>query len=264
MRLTRPTTVLLGVLLVAMSSAAQTSSDTKDPQAVLVFTSCLNAAGGIQSLAAIQDFTGRGNITYYWAGQQVQGSVIFRGRGSDQFHLDASLPSGTRSWAVGSRSGSLKEVDGTLHKIPLQNALNLGGLSLPYLGIATALSDTSAAISYVGLVEFGGRKVYQVRVRRTFGLHVTDPAYFSTLPSKDYFIDAVTFLVLKTEDMSRSLDPPVQEYPHDVLFSDYRQVGGVVVPFSIAEEVNGQKTWTVQLDSVTFNAGLTDADFQFR
>jgi len=88
-----PSTFLLFVtFLILIPVAAQPPQ--RDPQAMAILTQCLNAGGGAQTLAAIQDFTALGAITYSWAGQQVEGSVIVRGRGPGQFRLDAALPGG--------------------------------------------------------------------------------------------------------------------------------------------------------------------------
>jgi outer membrane lipoprotein-sorting protein len=52
------------------------------------------------------------------------------------------------------------------------------------------------------------------------------------------------------------------DYPHEVQFSDYRLVNGVLAPFSITEKNSHQRTSTVQIDHMTFNQGLQDSDFQ--
>jgi hypothetical protein len=49
--------------------------------------------------------------------------------------------------------------------------------------------------------------------------------------------------------------------PYELIFEDYRTQDGAAIPFSITERMNGQKTWTITLDSVTTNTGLSDADF---
>jgi hypothetical protein len=61
----------------------------------------------------------------------------------------------------------------------------------------------------------------------------------------------------------RSSDSPVQEFRQDVLYSNFQQVNGVVVPFSITEKISGQQTWAIQLNAIQFNTGLTEANFHF-
>ena len=41
---------------------------------------------------------------------------------------------------------------------------------------------------------------------------------------------------------------------------NYTAVNGVTIPMTVTEKIEGQTIWQVQLTSVSFNAGLTDAD----
>ena len=49
--------------------------------------------------------------------------------------------------------------------------------------------------------------------------------------------------------------------PTQVRYSNYQMVGGVLVPFSVVEEIGGETAFSVRLNSITFNSGLQDADF---
>src|SRR5487761_474089 len=111
----------LGVLVFATTVYAQqpTAPAARDPQAVSVLTKCLTASGGAQAISAIQDFTATGNVTYFWAGEQVQGSVTVRGIGAGDFRLDANLPDGTRSWAATGLDGNVKDATGKTTNIPI-------------------------------------------------------------------------------------------------------------------------------------------------
>ena len=55
-----------------------------------MLTQALNAAGGTSAVSMIQDFTGTGTITYFWAGQEVSGPVTVRGLGTMK-HLGLDL-----------------------------------------------------------------------------------------------------------------------------------------------------------------------------
>jgi len=54
----------------------------------------------------------------------------------------------------------------------------------------------------------------------------------------------------------------MESYQHEISFSDHRLASGLLVPFAISEKIAGQQTWTIQLSQITFNAGLSDPDFQ--
>lgn len=231
-----------------------------DAQATTIASQALNAAGGLQALAAIQDFTATGQITYYWAGKQVQGQVTLRARGLDEFRLDANLPDGTRSWAVTRDGGNLVTPDGKETPVPVHDALTLGSLTLPgfYLALATAAPVTT--VSTVGTAEVEGVTAAVIRVQRHPA--ASDPAGFiARLSSRDFYVDSANGLVVKTEVMTHPVDTLTISMPEDIYFSDYQRVGAVEVPFAITETISGQTIWTIQLSSVQLNSGLSDSEF---
>ncbi|MGH9327769.1 MAG: hypothetical protein ACRD2B_13960 [Terriglobia bacterium] len=89
-----------------------------DAQAEAALAQALNAAGGSELLATLQDFTASGTIAYSWAGKAAQGTVTLRGRGLDQFRLDAVLLGGTRSWAVSHGLGTFEKPVGAQTPVP--------------------------------------------------------------------------------------------------------------------------------------------------
>jgi hypothetical protein len=232
-----------------------------DAQAVAILSKVLSAAGGSQALGPIQDFTASGQITYSWAGQPVQGSVTLRGRGLEQFRMDAALPEGTRSWAVSHGIGKLGKADGTSEAIPGHNAINLGSLTFPYLWLSMAVADPHTTVSTVGTVEVSGVRAIQVRVQRHYAASFDPHGTIAQLTTRDFFIDPVSSLVLKVELMTHPLKTFSISLPEDLYFSNYQRVNGVMVPFSISDTVNGQQTWSIQLSSIQFNSGLSDSDF---
>ncbi|MGH9325354.1 MAG: hypothetical protein ACRD2B_01490, partial [Terriglobia bacterium] len=139
-----------------------------DAQAEAALAQALNAAGGSELLAKLQDFTASGTITYSWAGKAVQGTVTLRGHGLDQFRLDAVLPQGTRSWAVSHGLGTFETPNGTQTPIPGHNAIGMGALTFPdfYLALASAAPGTT--VSTVGTAHVNGMSALQIRVQRHY------------------------------------------------------------------------------------------------
>ena len=118
----KATTVAVFLFLAPFAQGQTTVS--RDPQAVSLLTQSVNAAFGSTGLSTYRDFTATGTITYFWAGDQVLGSATVKGRGPAEFRIDASLPMGTRSYAVNYGVGALKDTDGTLKPIPFHNTVN--------------------------------------------------------------------------------------------------------------------------------------------
>lgn len=256
---------LFASLLLSVSLSAQQTPPTaqRDSQAVTLLEQCLNAAGGTSAIGAIKDFTGTGNITYYWAGEQVTGSVTVRGLGASLFRLDAQLPDGPRSWLVTDLKGSIRKADGTVSRIPYANAINRGSLTLPYVPIAAALTDSSFSVTSVGTATVNGRKGTIVQVQHVFSPQDDPAGDLKKFNARSYVIDSQTFAILETQDTMWSDDGRMRPVEHEVVFSKFTSVNGLSVPFSIEEKLGGQETWSLELDNLVFNTGLADSVFQF-
>ena len=232
----------------------------QDPQAVATLNSFIAASGNAAVLAAVQDFVATGSITYNWANQNVQGSVILKALGTSNFRVDATLPTGIRSWAVTGLNGTLVDTDGSRSSIPSYNAMNTGILAWPIPNIIAALSNSGATISYLGLVQSDAGSAIQVHFQVTDASN-PDPATAS-LNAIDYFFDPNTHLLIEMSSLVYPVTGPTQGLPHEILFASYQDINGILVPFALSEAISGQTTWSAQLTGISFNVGLTLADFQ--
>ncbi len=254
---------VLSPLFLIPSAAQQTATSAqRDAQAVSVLGRALTAAGGVSAVGAITNYTATGTITYHWAGQDVTGSVTVSGRSLDQFRMDASLPTGVRSWAASRGVTSQRAEDGSVSRTPGFATLNPSSFALPYLLLAAALKSPNCSLLFRGEVGVDGHSAYDIQVRTDLPAG-SDPRSSSTgIDITDYFIDSSTLQVLMMRNMARpprnSLDGPV----HEIRFSDYRAANGVAVPISIKEAVGGQETWVMHLSNVTLNPGLSASTFQ--
>jgi hypothetical protein len=255
--------LLILSLAITGSPPASLLAVTKDPQGVAALAQAITADGGAQLLGSVGDFTATGTITFFWAGQQVQGPATLRGRGTDQFRLDAVLSQGTRSYAVSHGWGKLKDTDGTVTPIPYHDTINIGVLSFPYLDILAELSDPLTAISYVGLVQNGdGTQSIEVDTQRQWPATVDPDGSLSALCVTKYFLDPQSYLVTRVQDMTHPVETFTEAYVHELDLGAYSVIGGINVPTLVAEQVGGQTIWQSQLTSINWNTGLTDQDFQ--
>jgi len=252
------------ILFVPASRAQQASTaSVRDPQALGTLQQCLAAAGGAQAISAIRDFTGTGNITYFWAGQQVTGTATVLGLGLQDFRLDANLPEGTRSWIVNGSGGMTKNADGSSIPISYANALNRGSLTLPYLALLNALNDSSVSVSSAGTTTVNGRQGMIIKIQPTYAAADDPTGDLTKLNTKSYVIDSQTFAILETLDTFWSDDGRMLPTKHEVVYSDFKALNGIAVPLSIKNKMGGQETWSLQLGNVTFNSGLTTGTFEF-
>jgi hypothetical protein len=250
--------------LFASAAYSQSTSPTvtRDTQAIAVLTQSVNAAGGMSAIAGVQDYTATGSVTYYWAGEEVPGTVAVKSRGATQFRVDATMTAGVRSWAVSNGAGFLVNTDGTNSSIPATNTLNLGNMTLPVVYLAASLQDANIGIAYVGLETKNGNTVHHIQLQKVFAPTVDPLGNLSRLTRRDVFIDSTSLQVLSTLDMFHPENQSAIDYPHEVQFSDFRLVNGILAPFSIVEFSSRQCTFVIQLSQINFNTGLQDLDFQ--
>jgi hypothetical protein len=254
--------LLTSLLLVISAANSQTSSVvTQDPQAISILTQSLNAMGGFAAVGAIQDYTENGTITYNWADEPVQGAVRVQGKGLTGFRIDATLPAGVQTLAINGMAGRLKTADGTLKRLAPYNFANAGSLSFPALRLASALSNQTVSLSVVGTVQAEGHQVYQVQA-----IFPVDPTLATTVPiadlgTLDFFIDSTSFQLVKSSENVRSERDATVAYLHEIVYTNYQPAGGIAVPFGINERIGGQQTWSITVQSLSFNSGLSDSEF---
>jgi hypothetical protein len=253
--------VLLLIASVA-SSQVDTNAVARDPQAISILTGALNAAGGASAVAAIQSYSADGTVNYFWAGQEVQGTVTIRSGGLDRFRLDATLPEGLRSLVANHGGGFVKEWDGREKAIPYPVAVSLGANTLPLLHLLAALQDSSTSIRYAGLLSYSEQQAYEIRIRRHYSSNDDPSGQLGRLTEKTVFIEQGTLQVIGSRDAAYMMGNASVGQPHELEFSNFKQVGGIVAPFSITESLEGQRTMVVQLNQITFNANFADSDFQ--
>jgi hypothetical protein len=228
---------------------------TKDSQAVSILNQVLSVAGGASAINAIKDYTATGNVTH-GTSDNIQGTVTVRGRGLDNLRTDMNLPTGMRSEAIGDGRITAKTAEGGVTQIHIQAPMSPSRLVLPYLLLVPALNSPNFKLSYKGIVNVDGRSAHDVELQRIppgLGDATGRIREYSTI---ELFIDPSTSQLLMMQDVV------LKHRVRQVRYSNYALTTGVLVPFSISEQQDGQPTWQLHLSQITFNAGLQDSDFQ--
>lgn len=254
----------VSVLLLSNVLSAQvqsgTTAATQDSQAVSIFNQALNLAGGAQAHKAVTDYTGSGTITYH-GNPDVQGAVSIEGLGSIAVRIDATLPKGVRSWAIHDGVATAKSENGKLSgasnpnpgsvPFPYQTPLFPSSIAFPYRQLGTVVGNSSFSVSYKGITQVDGHSVNDIQVQQVSAGKDAMGKYHA----REFFIDTTTFQIVMTQDVVP------KNITHQLHYSNYTAVSGVLVPFAITEQLGGQQTWTVQLSQITFNSGLQDSAF---
>lgn len=75
----------------------------------------------------------------------------------------------------------------------------------------------------------------------------------------NYFVDAASFVVLKTKSSESAQG---QIYDREIRFSDYKDIDGVLFPAKIDMYMNGQITQVITLEKCEFNVPVDDSIFE--
>jgi hypothetical protein len=237
----------------------------QDSQAVSVLNQALTASGGAAAIKAIADYTATGNVTYHWNPAE-QGPLTIQGLGFTDIRFDASLSSGLHSESIHDGQTSTKNANEPVrhyppaYPVPSSDAFDYqlplfpSGFMVPQIPIAFVVNNPTFSISYKGIVQVNGTSAHDIQVQLVL------PKQSQTDRSTEYrtielLIDASSYLVTMTRDTVST------HASHEVYYSSYTLVNGIMVPFSISEVIGNQNTRDIQLNKITFNLGLQDSAF---
>jgi len=103
-----------------------------------------------------------------------------------------------------------------------------------------------STVELVGLEDVDGKKAYHLRISR------------KGLPPQEVFIDSTTNLDVKAVTVVPGSGTM------EVVFSDYRSVDGMMVPFSVKSTAAGMTISELKLDKVEFNVTLPPDTFKIK
>jgi hypothetical protein len=248
--------LLVGAQQIAPQQTQPTT--TKDPPAISVINQVLNAAGGSQAISAISSYIATGTINYLTNGEtNAQGNVTVRALGLNLFRIDTTAPWGARSEVTNVRT-SVKDANGVVTTLRTQPSLAAARFILPYLHLRVAVGSNTLNVVYKGLVTVDGNSSHDIQIQQILPPGPDGKMSIMDSVSVDYFIDQSSFRVVMMQDT-------LPRYgSHQVRYSNFTPVNGVLVPFSITENLHGQNTRLIQLNQITFNSDSQTSDFVFQ
>jgi hypothetical protein len=252
----------IGLWVFAPGAAFSQSSVQRDEQALTILAQTIEAGGGSKLLASIQDITETGKITYHGANSNdIRGNVTVKGRGLHQLKIEADLSTGQRTTVVNGHGGSVIEADGRRAPLHGQSAEDLGSLTIPYLPLIAAMQDPSISIVYGGLVNHNDASAYNIRLQRVYTKQQDPHGDRARRETRDVYIDPRTFLIAAVVDQFYLAGPKQHSLAHEDRYSGYQTNNGVMMPLAVSQTIGGEIGFTMNLEQVTINAKLTDADF---
>ena len=232
-----------------------TTAPQRDPQAVSLLQKSISVMGVPPS-----DSTATGNVTTVAGSLTQQGTVTILTRGSTQTSIQFQMPN--NPWTVVFASGQANKLETTETTVyPLELAASSQCLYFPLPFLAGILNNADYSVQYIGQEAVGSSTANHVVVQNTLN---SNPTYkfLSPFTLADIWIDASSGLPLKIGMIRRDAGGSAPKIPISVVYSNYQTVSGVRYPFTIQEYITETLWATTTIQSVTFNSGLTDSNFQ--
>lgn len=253
------------ILIPALTQAQQASLPTvqRDPQAIAILQRALAALGGAtQPLPA--SLSASGSYIGFGAGTPVPYSLRMEALGPDKVRWDVGSPSGTVTTIIRGTAGWRLDIDGT-EVLSVADLIGKGPENIPLWALANWASSSKVSVAFVGPENLDEKSVYHLSLSEIHSGTVSAQVQniFSNLKRCDLFVDQQTNLPARLRyyehpgDWQRSI-------PVDLVFSDFRNIGGLLFPFSLTRYVAGQLDSQIQFQSIQLNVPLSDAEFQGR
>lgn len=234
--------VLLTAFLVLTATA---SAQTLDE----ILAKNFEARGGLDKIKAVQSLKATGTLSIQ--GGMMQGEFTMWQKRPNKLLMEVNVQGmeivqaydGEKTWrvlptALGG-SGTAEEFSDAQAEQLIEQA-DMDGLLVDY-------KEKGHQVELVGKEDMEGTEVYRLKVTMASGLvtHV--------------FLDAENFIELKYT-ATREL-PGFGDAEVDTVLGDYKEVGGVMVPHSIANKVTGQTISELIFNTLESNLDIEDSKF---
>jgi hypothetical protein len=228
---------------------------TRDPQALNLLAQSVAIMGG----KAPADSVASGTVELVEGSKTSSGTIRVLTRGLDQSAEDVVTAEQERK-LIYSKGLAVEAKEASAEVQSLESASTSQVATFPLVLLASFLNAPDAAFEYVGPESLDSGKAHHIRVWRSFSAQ-PKLAHLAKFSIRDVWLDATSLLPVKIAYVRRAARGAAPETSVEVFFADYRSASGVLYPFFVLESLNGTPWATITVQQVTFNSGLTDADF---
>jgi hypothetical protein len=207
---------------------------------------------------AIHQVTLSGNVTWHAGSLEDSGPVALTASTDGQFQATFQLSRGqrqeTQAGSGANAACTWTGSDGTVHSVGLTNCLKPAVWFLPAISLQTALLSNSLVASDWGQGAVGGDGVYRhLQIQLQLGGQEQTLTDVTAQSITDFGLDSTTLLpavlAYKVHPDSGTQIPIAIE----VRYSDYHNIDGVNIPFSIQRYVNNSVQLEIVVSSVHIN-----------
>lgn len=203
------------------------------------------AVQGQEKLLATNTFTTKGKI--------IQGQfeipftsfqkrpMKFRSEAEFQGMKIVSAFDGETGWSINPMSGATEPMPMTAEQVDRMK------IQADYDGMFYNYADKGYTIELLGTEPVDDIATYVLQLTRPNGDIITS------------YIDAENFVILKTKSKMKMQGVETEA---ETIFSNYKYIDDILVPFSLETKMNGETVMQMVFDEITYNIGLDDSIFE--
>ncbi|MBD3220343.1 hypothetical protein GF314_03795 [bacterium] len=230
--------ILAALMVVAAASASAMTADE-------LIDKALDAQGGEKALKAVESMKATGK--FIAMGMEFPFTMV-QAR-PNKMRIDADINGqmmvqvwdGEKGWMINPMMGTTEPQDmGPVESKSFKLQADLDGLLVDY-------ADKGYTVEYVGEDEVEGTPVYHLKLDTHEDLVV------------DMFLDQEYHLLIK---QTGTMAIEGQEVSSDTYMSDFKEVGGLVIPHAIETRMGGQTVNNIQLETVELDVEVDEGQFE--
>jgi hypothetical protein len=257
----------LSLLLISNSSARISQTPTTPTTSQQAATLLAQSAKVLTGSTMINDVTLTGTAEWIAGSDDETGTVSLKALATGEASLAITLRSGTlneiHSSIANGPIGNWVGTNGVTHEIAMHNGWTDAAWFFPAFSSAYG-SNPNLQISYIGPENLAGASVQHIRINRVVpgdAAGTTSPLVLH-LSQTELFLDAQSSLPVAVTFNIHPDNNAAVDIPVEVKYSDFRPVGGMMIPFRIQQFIQNSLHLDIQLTNATLNSGLSTSQFQ--
>lgn len=255
-------TVSAALLIVIGTLQAQNPTSSAGERAASVINQAQIAVGG-STIAPAIDLNA--SATWIAGSTHETGTAELKAKGIAQSRLDVLAGAVVRSEIINARSepgGEWLDGNGAAHRYAQHNCWTTAAWFSPSALLEWA-QQADAVVTYVGREVRDGTIVDHLHAyRAVVNQPAADAAVLERLTSEDVYIAADSHLPVALIFNTHADNDINREMPIEILYSDYRLIDGVQVPFHIQRYIENTLNLDLVVTAATTTAKLSDNDFE--
>ncbi len=242
---------------------SQTTSTTasSDPQALAIANQALAAMGSAAGAPSLTDSRATGVLTMYF-GSPVQMNIALESKGLTQTRAAVQQTTGASVQVMNGGHAAIQNPDGSIRPLVQVNLFAERVGHIPVLSLLAEIQNPIALVEMISTSAANNSPDDVIAVSLGQSSDAMQLMIQRRLSRTLFYINHASSIVDKVEYAyySEPPNPGIRMEMQDV-FSDYRNIGGVSVPFHRTTYCDGRLESDLQLSAVSFNVGVPATDF---